>query len=96
MEQRPTEGLLANLWQFPMIEHGKDSIDTFKIEYSLDVQSQKNLLTFKHVFSHLTWHLNSYFMICHSTEKGVWLTREQIEQLPMPVPMLKIWREMEN
>lgn len=97
MEQRPAEGLLANLWQFPMIEHGKDSIDTFKIEHSLDVQSQTDLLTFKHVFSHLTWHLNSYFMICyHSTEKGVWLTREQIKQLPMPVPMLKIWREMEN
>ena len=50
LEQRTAEGLLANLWQFPMFEHGKDSIDTFINDYAMNVQSQEDLLTFKHVF----------------------------------------------
>jgi len=54
------------------------------------------LLTFKHVFSHLTWHINSYYMKCESFAQGDWLSREQIERLPMPVPMLKIWEEVKK
>ncbi|MGE6516136.1 A/G-specific adenine glycosylase [Lysinibacillus sphaericus] len=94
MEQRPAEGLLANMWQFPMIEQGEDSIETFTKLYNVQVLEQQEILTFKHVFSHLTWHVNSYYMKCNPVLNGQWLTREQIELLPMPVPMLKIWQKI--
>lgn len=93
MEQRPEEGLLANMWQFPMIEQGEDCIETFTKLYGVQAQEQQEILTFKHIFSHLTWHINSYYMKCTTTLNGQWLTREQIELLPMPVPMLKIWQK---
>ncbi len=35
-------------------------------------------------------------MRCESTLMGNWFTQEQIEQLPMPVPMLKIWEEVKE
>lgn len=96
MQQRPQEGLLANLWQFPMIDTSLESVEAFAKDYVLEIKAQQELLTFKHVFSHLTWHLNSYYIKCNTTAMGDWLTKEQIELLPMPVPMLKIWEEMKK
>jgi len=97
MEQRPEEGLLAKLWQFPMIDTTSQiTEESFLKECSINVQARHELLSFKHVFSHLTWHINSYYMKCKSSSTGDWFTQEQIEQLPMPVPMLKIWEEVKN
>ncbi|MFJ7841322.1 A/G-specific adenine glycosylase [Lysinibacillus sphaericus] len=92
MEQRPEEGLLANMWQFPMVEQEDDSLIKFAHHHESNVQAHQPILTFKHIFSHLTWHVNAYYMKSKTAEKGEWLTREQIELLPMPVPMLKIWQ----
>lgn len=94
MEQRPEEGLLANMWQFPMIEQGEHAIETLSKLYDVQATEQQEMLTFKHVFSHLTWHVNSYYMKCNTALNGQWLTREQIEILPMPVPMLKILQKI--
>ncbi|WP_029986993.1 A/G-specific adenine glycosylase [Lysinibacillus fusiformis] len=96
MEQRPEEGLLANLWQFPMLDTSQVSVESFLKGCAIRVKAKHELLTFKHVFSHLTWHVNSYYMKCESTSMGDWFTQEQIEQLPMPVPMLKIWEEVKK
>lgn len=90
MEQRPEDGLLASMWQFPMMEHEAD-LALFEANYKVQVNKQQELITFKHVFSHLTWHINSYYIQSESSHSGQWFTREQIELLPMPVPMLKIW-----
>lgn len=98
MEQRPKEGLLADMWQFPMILHEeKATLSTtalFEEQYDVQVNVKHELMELKHVFSHLTWYLTSYYVQCEPSEKGQWLTREQIELLPMPVPMLKIWDKL--
>ena len=98
LEQRPEEGLLANMWQFPMIEHDvKTTLTTqatLEENFNVHVIKHQELVSFKHVFSHLTWQLNSYYIQCESSNSGQWFTREQIELLPMPVPMLKIWDKL--
>jgi len=64
IEQRPNEGLLANLWQFPMIsmdEIGFDHIEQYMFaEYGVKIKLQKKKGTLKHTFSHLIWHLTVY------------------------------------
>lgn len=85
VEQRPSTGLLSNMWQFPMY-------DNFIGE---------PIMQFKHVFSHLTWHIKAYYVTTPpQSEGGSFKTLQEIEQLPMPVPMLKILDfikiEMEN
>ncbi|WP_409366930.1 A/G-specific adenine glycosylase [Lysinibacillus sp. 38-6] len=92
LEQRPSQGLLANMWQFPMVEHNENSFEQFAQQYEVEPQETQDILTFKHVFSHLTWHINAHYMKSKTCKKGEWLTREQISLLPMPVPMLKIWQ----
>ena len=66
-------------------------IALFETTYKVQVSKQQELVTFKHVFSHLTWHVSSYYIQSEPSHSGQWFTREQIELLPMPVPMLKIW-----
>nr|WP_239534793.1 A/G-specific adenine glycosylase [Solibacillus kalamii] len=99
MEKRPEAGLLANMWQFIMIERQADENSLTKVEkqynVTLEHNSKETILSFSHVFSHLKWHIDSYLVDAVETnanpENTAFFTKEQIANLPMPVPMLKIW-----
>ncbi len=69
LEKRPDEGLLASMWQFPMIENQNDESikQTYdQLEKNYDVKLNGNmdnaLLKFKHIFSHLTWEMECYLV----------------------------------
>lgn len=103
LEKRPDKGLLANMWQFPMVEKIDDTtntMDNLEVTYGIKVETNKPLLSFKHVFSHLTWQLESSILACHEQSivetVAQWFTRTEIEALPMPVPMLKIWQSVKE
>ena len=96
MEKRPESGLLANMWQFPMIERSGIDMDTVPLledSYGIRYTKENDLGTFKHIFSHLTWEMNSF--VGHAVDMSVpenskWLSLEELKDVPMPVPMLKI------
>ncbi|WP_017381149.1 A/G-specific adenine glycosylase [Paenisporosarcina sp. TG-14] len=98
MEKRAEKGLLANMYQFPMIELATKEADTIPLldnRYGIHFTKEIDLGPFKHVFSHLTWEMNCF--VGRSTEDSLletckWLTIEEIKEVPMPVPMLKIWQ----
>ncbi|MFF5996684.1 A/G-specific adenine glycosylase [Lysinibacillus sp. KU-BSD001] len=97
LEKRDANGLLANMWQFPMIEIKKeeDALNKLFQQYDVKVKVEHGkVLTFKHIFSHLTWHIEAELVEVEATDDEKFFTREQIERLPMPVPMLKIWNEI--
>ncbi len=103
MEKRPSDGLLANMWQFIMVERVEDEDSFSKIEQQygliLDKQLAVPVVNFKHVFSHLKWQIESHLVDCISSEGtlpegAAFFTKEQIATLPMPVPMLKIWDKL--
>jgi len=103
LEKRPAEGLLANMWQFPMIEQSSEleaSVKQLEKNYHITLKTTHDILSFKHVFSHLTWHIQSYLGVCSQTERPVadacWYMKAEIEALPMPVPMLKIWKSIKE
>jgi A/G-specific adenine glycosylase len=98
LEKRPSKGLLANMWQFPMVElptpnHTIENI--IEHEYQMGIVKGKEILNFKHVFSHLTWEMESYeaklINEIDLPSNCKWFTTEEIENQPMPVPVLKIW-----
>ncbi|MFG3614212.1 A/G-specific adenine glycosylase [Rummeliibacillus stabekisii] len=96
LEKRPGKGLLANMWQFPMVEKSTTPSEGFLADsYNVDLVSRERLLSFKHIFSHLTWNMESYYLKVEQngqpTESSVWFTEEEIKALPLPVPMQKIW-----
>ena len=97
IEKRNSEGLLANMWQFPMVEEkdGHKAIQEFKKQYGVKVEEgMLKLLEFKHVFSHLVWEMEAYLVYVESFEQWannkILVSQQQLEQLPLPVPMQKI------
>lgn len=98
LEQRPSKGLLANMWQFPMIElptHNHTVEEVIEHDYGVEIAKGPVINEFKHIFSHLVWEMES-FEGTLVTEKELpsrckWFTIQEIDQQPMPVPVLKIW-----
>ena len=99
IEKRDASGLLANMWQFPLVEAEQmhEARQQFEQDYHVKLrEGELPLLQFKHVFSHLVWHLDVYavdaenFSKEHASETIKYETMNQIDLLPMPVPMIKI------
>lgn len=62
LQQRPSQGLLANMWELPHIE-GHLSIEAIKnhiAKLGLQVQSIAALPPAKHIFTHIEWHMVGY------------------------------------
>lgn len=93
MEKRPEKQLLANMWQFPLIEEKElvRALQVFTEQYNIENAREITPLTqFKHIFSHLTWHLDVYSVECDTTNNAHFYSEEEIAELPLPVPMQKI------
>lgn len=101
LEKRPEKGLLANMWQFPMLEQNSHAEHTnesvLATTYQIELISREKLISFKHVFSHLVWNMDSYMINSKQAgrelEKGEWFTMEEMQRLPIPVPMQKILQQ---
>lgn len=102
IEKRPDRGLLANLWQFPMIpvkltsllETEKTIKTLFYSEYGVEIRVKSRRGHFKHVFSHLIWQLQ--IIEAETGEKGVetsrlrWVSPNELPHYPFPVPHQKM------
>lgn len=64
IEQRPNEGLLANMWQFPMIKKDliKDDVIKESVETTYDISytNMRKVGKLRHIFSHIIWELDVY------------------------------------
>lgn len=93
MEKRPKGGLLADMWQFPLVESLTDELNEV-----YEIEKATPFMEFKHIFSHLTWNIKC--MAAHSTkaddlhENCRWFSEKEMDELPLPVPMQKIKNEV--
>ena len=97
LRQRPEKGLLANLWEFPMVEltTEKTAEELFAEQYGEKLTKINEIISFKHIFTHLTWDIRSFkarFQELKVIPEGYrYFTEEEVEALPKPVPVLKVW-----
>ncbi len=102
LRKRPETGLLANMFEFPMLElnQDKDLASMFFEEFDIQLESLVEIIAFKHIFTHLTWEMSSYRARINSSDKipegYQFLTKEEVESLPKPVPVVKIWESIKN
>ncbi|WP_186576710.1 A/G-specific adenine glycosylase [Aquibacillus kalidii] len=98
VEQRPDSGLLANLWQFPMVpsaevdvEHATQWISQV---YGIEISVGTKLKSIKHVFSHLTWDIQVFEATCESGSltgaRAQFIPLNQLTDYPFPVSHQKI------
>ena len=57
VEKRGTEGLLANLWGFPIVEAEENVVSWIEENYGLEVRAVEEMVSKKHVFTHLVWEM---------------------------------------
>lgn len=98
IEKRPDKGLLANMWQFPMIEL-KDKHSLEKIaekKYGIPLILKEELGHVNHVFSHLIWDLHVYEAIC-ATRPEIseqvrlsFIKEEELQDYPFSVSHIKV------
>lgn len=64
LEKRPDKGLLAGLWQPPMLPGalGADEVVRRLAERGVDARPESALAGAKHVFSHVEWHMTGYVL----------------------------------
>jgi A/G-specific adenine glycosylase len=102
LRQRPAKGLLASLWEFPMIEQldVRAMQEELREKFNIELDWIVDVLAFKHVFSHITWEMTSFKGQMKETnplpEGYRFFSKEEVEALPKPVPVIKIWEEVKQ
>lgn len=102
LEQRPAQGLLAQLWQFPMVDQTEVDKRHLKVYIQERFQTEVNQVTelqpVKHVFSHLTWHLQVLHVKIQTdlqlSERMRQLTMEELDAYPLPVSHQNIYKQL--
>ncbi len=99
--KRPSEGLLASLWGFPIIERNLTLQEGLSIKEELEVllgttvELLEPLKKAKHVFSHRTWNMTLYRFkafkkIIPDTPETEWIDLQQLRNYPFPTAFKKL------
>lgn len=104
VEKRPDKGLLASMWQFPMVpidEIGLDHLESFVHgEYGLNIKLKKKKGKLNHIFSHIIWQLEAYNAELEAEEvedeRLRLVTRQEMDNLPFPVSHLNLMEYLES
>ncbi|WP_203334736.1 A/G-specific adenine glycosylase [Planococcus beigongshangi] len=98
MEKRPSTGLLANMWQFTLVEVPQH-LEASEVEEVLSgqfkglVKKAEKITSFKHVFSHLTWNVEGFIAEGQNleiTDDMKWVNAAEMEELPISGPVQKM------
>ena len=103
VEKRPEEGLLANLFQFPMVPLAEASSEQMASwiyeEYGLKLEIAKHEGKLKHVFSHIIWQVEIYTAVTDAfdieDERLQFVDMDEMEALPFPVSHQKMMKYLD-
>ncbi|MEQ6389835.1 A/G-specific adenine glycosylase [Bacillaceae bacterium S4-13-58] len=98
IQQRPSTGLLANLWEFPMIPIDtieKDNMSLwYEAEYGLIITNFQQIESIRHVFSHRIWDLQVGMCRLNGGAldhpSAMFIPLNELETYPFPVSHQKI------
>ena len=100
LRKRPSEGLLANLWEFPHVPGGLDTASAMDAARSLGLNPVEifRSLDRKHIFTHIQWQMRGYFLEVSSCCAGLtWLRAEQIRRdAALPTAFRQFWEEIDH
>lgn len=104
IRKRPNKGLLASLWEFPIVERNSQ-FEQSKLALASylkqDLQLDTNLengafIKVDHVFTHLTWTIDAFAGEIDGMVKGdngyILVTKKELEEYAFPVSHQKIWK----
>lgn len=103
IEKRPNKGLLANMWQFPMVDQQLMAEqlleEAVRHHYHQEITLGDKIGEVNHIFSHIIWDLDVYRAKAIPTElksELVYVLAEELEQYPFSVSHLKARAMLED
>ncbi len=93
LHRRPSQGMLANMWEFPMALDAKEEESRCALEALLSGRTGALRWTLTHVFTHRIWHMRAYDMegaAAPSGEDWRWFSREELRQIPLAGPHARL------
>jgi A/G-specific adenine glycosylase len=104
IHKRPSEGLLANMWEFPNTEYvgenknaETEALNGYLDEIAVQAVFEDKAGYIEHVFSHLKWEINIWQGKIEKypgelPPEWKWVTVDELDQYPFPVSHQKIIR----
>ena len=97
VRQRPKEGLLASLWEYPNVEGALNEQQAAAQLSNWNIIPHKWLKTAhkKHVFTHIIWEMTVYTIeiMGKGCSEWSWRNEENADDYPMPTAFSKLRRE---
>jgi A/G-specific adenine glycosylase len=93
--KREEKGLLSGLWQLPNSPQDL-ALPVILREWGIISADIRQMKTQKHIFTHIEWHMNCYYVNVGENENKtfLWLEQETVEkQYALPSAFKKIWQE---
>lgn len=90
VRKRPPKGLLAGMWELPNVDgwYARQEVEQLVEKSGAHVQSLSALQITKHVFSHIEWHMQGWYVqVSGETAEpaGKWVdSRELAEEIALP------------
>lgn len=89
---RPSRGMLASMWEFPMVLSETKEGARKELEEKLKGEAGEVLWHYKHVFTHRIWHMDAYVMEGGTVPEGEyrWFSPEEYKKIPLAGPHAKL------
>lgn len=95
ISKRGGKGLLSGLWELPNCSQDK-ALPIALHEWGIIAGEIKDMKQQKHIFTHIEWHMNCYFVDVKERENGafVWLEKQIIKaEYALPSAFKNTWQE---
>lgn len=82
LHKREEKGLLSNLWELPNASTEKTNTEQL-LQWGINYTDIKDMGKAKHIFTHIEWHMEGYFVNANSFENTsdfVWVTQYDLQQ----------------
>lgn len=106
MRKRPSEGLLANMWEFPYVERASEDLtdpqQQLEKQLNTKIKAGQTYEPYKHIFSHLHWNIyatNGRIVDSNDIKETAtmkFFTIEEMKALPMAVPVQVLFKQILN
>lgn len=92
LHKRPAKGMLASMWEFPMVLGKTEAEARSGLETLLQAKTGETLWEHKHVFTHQIWYMKAYILEGGSVPEGEYgfFSPEEWEQIPLAGPHAKL------
>lgn len=100
LHKRPSQGLLAGLWEFPNVSGKLEVTQAVAATEQMGLRPKSicRQVERKHIFTHIQWNLRGFYIeVAEQTDRFRWFTGAEIRtQAALPTAFRQFWEEIDH